>query len=385
MSTFAMPTDPIPTDPEAAAAAAAAAAEQLVLFQWAVREITTPIVVASFIACMLYGIVLYMAVIYFMRFGQSDRLAFKLLVGFLTLSSLGDTINDCSWAWLYTVKAFLDPNVLALFPPQLVVYACMTGMNVLLAQGFFTWRVLVVSNRKNWVLPGVMMVLQVTACCFAFYLASWVRSHTYMTEFGEAKWLIYTWLTTGFICDVLITAGMTWYLVIRPQRLAGGATKAKLSRANPLGRIVIKTMQTNSISLIVHAVTLVVMVCRGQALWYSISGFQMSKLYTISLIASLNARHQAGPGESADFTSRENTTHANLSTKNARATFSRHGVGANSVPVHVHVSEEVKIDDGDESASDFVLSSPYSVRFERVQGLEKSDELELGRKEENGY
>ena len=146
------------------------------------------------------------AVIYFLRFGSSDRLAFKLLVGFLTLSSLGDTINDCSWAWLYTVKAFTDPNVLALFPPQLVVYACMTGLNVLLAQGFFTcvhlslavgrawltrrpcrWRVLVVSNRKNWVLPGVMLVLQVTACCFAFYLASWVRSHTYMTEFGDAK------------------------------------------------------------------------------------------------------------------------------------------------------------------------------------------------------
>lgn len=52
------------------------------------------------------------------------------------------------------------------------------------------------------------------------------------------------------------------------------------------------------------------------------------------------------------------------------------------MPVHVHVSEEVKIDDGDESASDFVLSSPYSVRFERVQGLEKSDELEMGKKEE---
>lgn len=60
MSTFAMPTDAIPTDPEAAVAAAAAAAEQLALFQWAVREITTPIVVASFIACMLYGILLYM-------------------------------------------------------------------------------------------------------------------------------------------------------------------------------------------------------------------------------------------------------------------------------------------------------------------------------------
>lgn len=43
-------------DPQAAAEAAAQAA----LFQWAVREITTPVVVASFIACLLYGVLLYM-------------------------------------------------------------------------------------------------------------------------------------------------------------------------------------------------------------------------------------------------------------------------------------------------------------------------------------
>lgn len=78
------------------------------------------------------------AATYFLRFGSTDRLAFKVLVGFLTLSALGDTINDCAWAWLYTVKAFTDPNVLALFPPNLIVYACITGPNVLLTQGFFT-------------------------------------------------------------------------------------------------------------------------------------------------------------------------------------------------------------------------------------------------------
>lgn len=76
-------------------------------------------------------------------------------------------------------------------------------------------------------------------------------------------------------------------------------------------------MQTNSISLLVHAITLVrslfslepkasratadfspsqvVMVSRGQALWYSISGFQMSKLYTISLIASRTLSHSSPP------------------------------------------------------------------------------------------
>ncbi|TNY22270.1 hypothetical protein DMC30DRAFT_415272 [Rhodotorula diobovata] len=371
-------------DPQAAAEAAAQAA----LFQWAVREITTPVVVASFIACLLYGVLLYMAATYFLRFGSTDRLAFKVLVGFLTLSALGDTINDCAWAWLYTVKAFTDPNVLALFPPNLIVYACITGPNVLLTQGFFTWRVWVVSGRKNWIVPSIMTVLVLLACAMAFTLAAWVNAHTYMTEFGDAKWLIYTWLASGFVVDVIITAAITYYLIVRPQKLAGAATRAKLSRENPLGRIVIKTFQTNSLSLLIHAVTLVVMIVKGQALWYSMTGFQMSKLYIISLIATLNARHDSASGESADFSSRDGTTRGHTSLK-GRSTFNH--LGQSSVPVHVHISEEVKVDDGDESASasDFVLSSgpatPYSVRFERVHGHEKSDELEMGRKEEQPF
>ena len=139
------------------------------------------------------------------------------------------------------------------------------------------------------------------------------------------------------------------------------------------------------------------------------AGFQMSKLvserlppplrtqglttcvpsqYIISLIATLNARHDSASGESADFSSRDGTTRGHTSLK-GRSTFNH--LGQSSVPVHVHISEEVKVDDGDESASasDFVLSSgpatPYSVRFERVHGHEKSDELEMGRKEEQPF
>ena len=145
------------------------------------------------------------AATYFTRFGSTDRLAFKLLVGFLTVSALADTMVDCAWAWLYTVKSFTDSNVLALFPWTFVAYAVLTGPNVLLTQGFFTyvslsllvipsltlsslsWRVWIVSNRKNWWLPAIMLVLQLTACAMCWYLAHWINQATYMTEFGEVK------------------------------------------------------------------------------------------------------------------------------------------------------------------------------------------------------
>ncbi|BGP44082.1 hypothetical protein JCM10449v2_008139 [Rhodotorula kratochvilovae] len=381
MSSVAMPTD---------AAAAAAAAEQLALFQFAIHDIVTPTVIAAFIACLLYGVLLFMAATYFTRFGSTDRLAFKLLVGFLTVSALADTMVDCAWAWLYTVKSFTDSNVLALFPWTFVAYAVLTGPNVLLTQGFFTWRVWIVSNRKNWWLPAIMLVLQLTACAMCWYLAHWINQATYMTEFGEVKWLLYTWLSSGFACDVLITGGITYYLVIRPQRLAGSAAKAKISRSyipriahrsNPLGRIVIKTFQTNTASLIIQAVTLIVMINKGRTVWYSVTGFQESKIYIISVIATLNARHDSTSGDSAHFTHDLNgTSRAGTSVKGRSAAFSRNGQA--SVPVHITISEEVKIDEGaSEFSKDLTLSpvSPYSVRFESAHTSDSGD-VELGRK-----
>ncbi|BGP52328.1 hypothetical protein JCM10450v2_008299 [Rhodotorula kratochvilovae] len=346
MSSVAMPTD---------AAAAAAAAEQLALFQFAIHDIVTPTVIAAFIACLLYGVLLFMAATYFTRFGSTDRLAFKLLVGFLTVSALADTMVDCAWAWLYTVKSFTDSNVLALFPWTFVAYAVLTGPNVLLTQGFFTWRVWIVSNRKNWWLPAIMLVLQLTACAMCWYLAHWINQATYMTEFGEVKWLLYTWLSSGFACDVLIT--------------------------NPLGRIVIKTFQTNTASLIIQAVTLIVMINKGRTVWYSVTGFQESKIYIISVIATLNARHDSTSGDSAHFTHDLNgTSRAGTSVKGRSAAFSRNGQA--SVPVHITISEEVKIDEGaSEFSKDLTLSpvSPYSVRFESAHTSDSGD-VELGRK-----
>lgn len=62
-------------------------------------------------------------VAYAQRFGKSDRLAFRLLVGAFTVLLLADTANECSWTMRYTVQAQLDPSILFLLPPQFIVYS----------------------------------------------------------------------------------------------------------------------------------------------------------------------------------------------------------------------------------------------------------------------
>ncbi|GAA5852878.1 hypothetical protein JCM9279_006211 [Rhodotorula babjevae] len=371
------------------AAAAAAAAAQLARFQWAVANITTPVLVGSFIACLLYGIHLYMAATYFVRFGSTDRLAFKLLVGFLTVACLGDTMNECAWAWLVTIKAFADPTIVALLPETYTVYAIFTGITVLVAQVFFTWRLWVISERRNWWLPLGMLLLELTAAGLAMYLAWWTDKTTYLASFPEIEGIMWAWISAGIVIDVLITGGITFYLVIRPRRLGGGVLKTK--RTSPLGRLVVKSFQTNGVSLVLQTVTLIVIVSRRGTLWYNIPGFQEAKVYAINVIATLNARTLASSDAGDSFNPNPHSTSTSKQQQRTGATAARRSrLEQQSMPVFdVHV--EVQVDEADtdageeksaEAAKELALESaaPYSVTFERAS-VKDGDDIELGKKE----
>ncbi|GAA6001950.1 uncharacterized protein JCM10292_001765 [Rhodotorula paludigena] len=168
--------------PEAAAATAAAAAAQM---QFALTQVAQPVLIASFVTCSLYGLLLFLIITYFVRF-RTDRLVFRLLVGFYLLSATADTAIECGWAYGYTISAFSNPTVYTAIPWPYIGYAVL-GPNVLLAQGFYTWRVWIISNKKAWPLASVMLLIQVAACCLAFYLTHWAATADSILSFKDIK------------------------------------------------------------------------------------------------------------------------------------------------------------------------------------------------------
>ncbi|GAA5947139.1 hypothetical protein JCM3775_001874 [Rhodotorula graminis] len=350
--------------------------------QTAVSDLVSPVVVATFLACVLYGVLLYMSATYFLRFGSTDRLAFKLLVGFLTLSALGDTMNDCAWAWRSTVTALLDPSVLALVPAEFVAYACFTGPNVLICQAFFTWRVWVVSEmngRRNWWLPLFLLQLELAAAGLACFLAYWGSQATSMVEFSEITTVMYTWLGASLLCDLLITVAITYYLLIRPTRIVGDSVASKLS--SPVGRIVLKTFQTNAASLAIQLLVLVVIVTKGSTLWYAVPGYLESKIYVISVLATLNARKSTLSSDAippVDTSYRLKTTQPGSTTALARRARQ-----TGSMPVHVlkevHCVDEAESDFHGSKDLEFESAPPFAVRFEGAQASVEGD-IELGKR-----
>ncbi|GAA5944406.1 hypothetical protein JCM3775_006621 [Rhodotorula graminis] len=381
------------TDP---AAVAAAAAEQLARFQFAVANITTPVVIGSFIACMMCGILLYMSATYFVRFGSSDRLSFKILVGFLTVACVGDTMNECAWAWLVTIKVFADPTIVAQLPETFTVYAIFTGVTVLVAQVFFTWRLWVISERRNWWLPVGMLVLELTAAGLAMYLAWWTDKTMYLASFPEIEGIMWAWISAGIVIDVLITGGITFYLLIRPQRLGGGVLKT--NRSSPLGRLVVKSFQTNGVSLLLQTVTLIVIVTRRGTLWYNVPGFQEARCYAINVIATLNARTLASsdagdsfnPDPRSTLTSKQQQQRTGATSAARRSRMEQQSMPVFDVHVEVQVDEADSADaesdksgGGGGASKELVAlgsTTPYSVTFERAS-VKDGDDIELGMKE----
>lgn len=54
--------------------------------------LVTPVAIATFLSCLLLGVLLALGANYFARF-PNDRVIFKVLVGYLLLLSIGDTMN----------------------------------------------------------------------------------------------------------------------------------------------------------------------------------------------------------------------------------------------------------------------------------------------------
>ncbi|GAA5858016.1 hypothetical protein JCM8547_006664 [Rhodosporidiobolus lusitaniae] len=358
-------------------AAAAAAAQQAALLA-ALQKVINQ-VVASFFSCALCGVVLSLVVTYSTRF-PNDRWQYKLLVYTLTVLAIVDTAITASWAYSYAVTNFAEPIMLAKWPWQFTGYA--TGPSVLVAQLFFVWRVWVVSGRKAYALVSLTTCITVAAVVCCFYLGVWSTQVTMLTQFTEKTGWAWSWLGCELAADFFITAGMVYYVLLKPRREIGGSSHMQSS---PLMRIVIHAFTTNFASAVLQLAVVITIgfSIKVGALYYTVPGFMESKMYIASVLAVLNARRQTD-----DATAHSSDYNHNLSRSKglgARPTTNLRSMQANSV--HVHVEHQVEEERGEVYGGAGQGFSPYAVTFSSSgggRGGEKADETSVEEKGERG-
>jgi len=158
-----------------------------------------------------------------------------------------------------------------------------------MVQFFFAWRVRILTNKNTWLY--LVVVLCATAGLVGG-LATAVESIIVpdFVKFQTAKPFVALWLSAECIGDFLITSILVWHL----KRRKTGFQKTDLL----VDRIISMTVHTGVLTSICAILDLILYLADPTGLHLAFN-FPLCKLYTNSLISSLNCR--SGWGYSAEY------------------------------------------------------------------------------------
>ncbi|KAH9933207.1 uncharacterized protein BXZ73DRAFT_101169 [Epithele typhae] len=237
-----------------------------------------PIFVGVVFNILLYGIMITQTYLYFNTY-KKDRIWMKAFVGLLFLC---DTLNcafDISFLYIPLVNNFGDPNALATASWVFATDPVMTAIIGSLVQLFFAWRVKVLTH-------STLAVVVIAACAVCQFLGGLGTSIAVgmipeFVQFQKFEVIVIIWLAFSAVADCLITVALVWHL---RSHKTGFATTDDL-----VNRIIRLTVQTGLITALCALIDLILFLASPTGLHLTFN-LPLSKLYTNSLMSSLNSR-----------------------------------------------------------------------------------------------
>jgi len=237
-----------------------------------------PIFIGTAFNIVLYGIMITQVYLYFNTY-KKDHKWLKCLVLFLFLA---DTINAVlDLVYIYDALIINFNNVEYMAKANWIFGAdpAMTGIIASCVQLFYAWRVKVVTNN-------IWAVMFIAACAITDMLAGIGTSIAVgmipiFTEAVRFKVIVIIWLVSAAVADVCITVSLTYHL--RKNKTGFAVTD------DVVNRIIRLIVQTGAVTSVCATVDLIVFLVdtTGTHLIFNVP---LSKLYTNSLMSSLNSR-----------------------------------------------------------------------------------------------
>ncbi|KAF9483932.1 hypothetical protein BDN70DRAFT_873049 [Pholiota conissans] len=242
-------------------------------------------------AAMLYGVSFVQAWYYFMKY-QQDVWYIKALVGSIWFFETVHQALISHTVYYYVVTNYNNPNVLDKIVWSILLEVLFNGLIGLLVQGFLALRVWRLSgnNLPLTVVVGCL-VLAGFGCSVAFTAQS-MQLQTW-AQLERLKGLSMAVNLLGAITDVLITAALFVFL----QRSRTGFKKSD----NMISKLIAFTVSTGLLTSVCAVASLISILASGHTLIYVAFYFSLGRLYSNSVLATLNARQIIrGLGENSD-------------------------------------------------------------------------------------
>lgn len=222
-----------------------------------------------------------------------DRNYLKALVGGVFILDLLQTAFATHYAWYVLAAEQGDTTAIAAIPP-------LSGLVAFIVQSFFVWRIWKLAAMQKIIHCTVMGLIMIAAV--VSLVGSWwagiLSSHFPDNSAASAAKLdkpVTLWLSASVTCDVMITATIVVQLLrCRSEDIFSYKTNQMIHRAIRM------TIETGALTAAVAITDLVLYLNADANAWYFMFGLLIGKIYSNSLLASLNSRAPIFQIESAD-------------------------------------------------------------------------------------
>ncbi|KAI0706749.1 hypothetical protein C8T65DRAFT_651869 [Cerioporus squamosus] len=248
------------------------------------EEVMGGLFVSVFMACILYGMTSLQSFIYFQKYPNDTRVLRFLVIAVWILESV-HTAFCMGFMYAYLIAGFANfAGFIAVHWTVGVAIASSVAV-ALCVQGYYTWRVFVVSGRSFlWTVPIALFAL----CRVGFGMGSTALTYIYPSwlELRELKAGLVTvsgGLGAAALVDLLVALTLTFYL----KRNRTNFHKESNSMIN---KILVYTVNTGAITGAASIACVLLFAFKKDSLIFLGFFAIQTKLYANSFLGSLNAR-----------------------------------------------------------------------------------------------
>ncbi|KAJ7473029.1 hypothetical protein B0H11DRAFT_2236574 [Mycena galericulata] len=238
-----------------------------------------PLLLGVILNTLLYGIMIVQAFMYYHRY-RKDRPWFRYLVLYLVIMETVNWVCDVGLIYEPLIIRYATPEALLVSPVMLRPDAVLTVLVSTPIQLFIAWRVRVVTRSR--ILPSIISIFAIVSLGGGIAVTTIVTLRPRFTQFNEFHPEVITWLVSSAACDVFLTSSLVYSLWIRKTKI--------VSTDSYLNKIIRLTVQTGSITATGSLLDMILFVVLPNTTLNFMIDFPLSKLYTNSLISTLNAR-----------------------------------------------------------------------------------------------
>lgn len=247
--------------------------------QPSVQLLFGPMLIGVFLNNILFGVLIAQAFVYYRTY-TTERAWIRYLVLYLVILETCNTAFDMAMMFQPLIHEYGMPSAVTKTPTLLAA----DGITIVListpVQLFIAWRIKIITS--SIVMPSVIGFF--SFCSFVGGMAtticvSLIPEYARLHKFEGA---VITWLASSAIADVIIAVT----LVISLRKRRTGVT----STNDILNRIIRLTIQTGAVTAIFAILDVTMFLGKGNTTFNFLWDLPLGKLYTNSLLSTLNAR-----------------------------------------------------------------------------------------------